>query len=205
MPRAKPILHTFQNDTALPTAKGGEKSGQMRRAIPDWRGTRGTGPASVHRGQLRSGTCQCCCFGPSLPSSLSAASAITWFAPCTKLICQEGSKRERPEPEKLAGSFHRFSGCSSPINQPVAFSVFIGSGRSQSKHWNVRCPSPPGGSARIKNAPQCGRTFGLAHTTFCRRFPNLVNSKKGRSPKSTGNSVVRRGRVGEAAYCFCSG
>jgi hypothetical protein len=22
------------------------------------------------------------------------------------------------------------------------------------------------------------RTFGLAHTTFCRRFPNLVNSKK---------------------------
>jgi hypothetical protein len=61
-----------------------------------------------------------------------------------------------PSRRKLAGSFHRFGGCSSPINQPVAFSVFIGSGRSQSKHWNVRCPSPPGGSARIKNAPQCG-------------------------------------------------
>src|SRR5947199_6330854 len=39
------------------------------------------------------------------------------------------------------------------------------------------------------------RTFGLAHTTFCGRFPNLVNSKKAKSPKSTG----------EAAYCFCSG
>jgi hypothetical protein len=47
-----------------------------------------------------------------------------------------------PSRRKLAGSFHRFSGCSAPINQPVALSVFIGSGRSQSKHWNVRCPSP---------------------------------------------------------------
>src|SRR3982074_1625558 len=43
------------------------------------------------------------------------------------------------------------------VIQPVALSVFMGSGPSQSKHWNVRCPLPPGGSARIKKAPQWGQ------------------------------------------------
>src|SRR5438874_12271462 len=32
------------------------------------------------------------------------------------------------------------------------------------------------------------RTFGLAHTTFFRRFPNPVNSKKAKTPK-----INRRG------------
>jgi hypothetical protein len=37
------------------------------------------------------------------------------------------------------------------------------SGRSpQSKHWNVRKPLPPGGSARIKKAPQRGQVGRLA-------------------------------------------
>jgi hypothetical protein len=50
-----------------------------------------------------------------------------------------------------------FGGCSSLFNQPVAASDFSGSGRSQSRHWNVRRPLPPGGSARIKKAPQPGQ------------------------------------------------
>ncbi len=57
-------------------------------------------------------------------------------------------------------SFHwkpYFGGCSSPFNQPVTLSVLSGSGRSQSKHWNLRSPLPPGGSARIKKAPQPGQ------------------------------------------------
>ncbi|SRR6266446_9827642 len=55
-----------------------------------------------------------------------------------------------------------FGGCSSPFNQPVALSDFSGSGRSHSKHWNVRCPLPPGGNARIKNSPQWGQVGRLA-------------------------------------------
>jgi hypothetical protein len=43
-----------------------------------------------------------------------------------------------------------FGGCNSLFNQPVAVSVFRGSGLSQSKHWNVRLPLPPGRSARIR-------------------------------------------------------
>jgi len=57
---------------------------------------------------------------------------------------------------------HYFGGCSSPFNQPVAHSVFSGSGPSQSRHWNVRCPLPLGGSARIKNSPQWGQVGRLA-------------------------------------------
>lgn len=48
-------------------------------------------------------------------------------------------------------------GRSSLFSQPVAASDFSGSGRSQSRHWNLRCPLPPGGSARIKKAPQSGQ------------------------------------------------
>jgi hypothetical protein len=44
----------------------------------------------------------------------------------------------------------------SPRSQPDTWSDFKGSGRSQSKHWNVRGPLPPGGSARIRCAPQLG-------------------------------------------------
>jgi hypothetical protein len=57
---------------------------------------------------------------------------------------------------------HYFGGCSSPFNQPVALSVFSGSGPSQSRHWNVRCPLPLGGSARIKNSPQWRQIGRLA-------------------------------------------
>jgi hypothetical protein len=48
-------------------------------------------------------------------------------------------------------------GCSSPFSQPITSSVLIGSGRSHSRHWNTRGPLPPGGSARIKKAPQPGQ------------------------------------------------
>src|SRR5260370_35395321 len=55
-----------------------------------------------------------------------------------------------------------FGGCNSLFSQPVALSVFSGSGPSQSKHWNVRCHLPLGGSARIKKAPQWGQVGPLA-------------------------------------------
>src|SRR5260370_24679923 len=48
-------------------------------------------------------------------------------------------------------------GCSSLLSEPVALSVFMGSGPSQFKHCNVRGSLPPGGSASIKSAPQLGQ------------------------------------------------
>src|SRR4051794_10552333 len=54
------------------------------------------------------------------------------------------------------------SGCSSPCSQPVALSDLSRSGPSHPKHWNVRCPLPPEGSARIKKAPQWGQVSRLA-------------------------------------------
>jgi hypothetical protein len=50
-----------------------------------------------------------------------------------------------------------FGGRNSLFSQPKAAFDFRGSGRSQSKHWNVRGPLPPGGSARIVKAPQPGQ------------------------------------------------
>src|SRR3979490_220211 len=66
----------------------------------------------------------------------------------------QGRKRT---PFKTARDQFYFGGCSSPCSQPVALSDLSGSGPSHSKHWNVRCPLPPGGSARIKKAPQWGQ------------------------------------------------
>jgi hypothetical protein len=43
-----------------------------------------------------------------------------------------------------------FGGCSSLLSQPIALSVVRGSGRSQSKHCNVRGPLSPGGRARTR-------------------------------------------------------
>ena len=39
----------------------------------------------------------------------------------------------------------QFGGCSSPFNQPLVLSVFMGSGPSQLRHWNIRLPLPPVG------------------------------------------------------------
>lgn len=79
-------------------------------------------------------------------------------------------------------------GRSSLFNQPAATSDFSGSGRSQSRHWNVRCPLPPGGSARIKKAPQSGQV-GLSDwpiaviqppfTYGCLFGPQLIKVKLG--------------------------
>ena len=55
-----------------------------------------------------------------------------------------------------------FGGCSSLLSQANTLSVFRGSGWPQSKHWNVRCPLPSGGSAKIKYAPQLGQVGRLA-------------------------------------------
>jgi len=50
-----------------------------------------------------------------------------------------------------------FGGCSSLFSQPNTLSVFMGSGRSQSKHWNVRCPLPSGGRAKTIGDRQMGQ------------------------------------------------
>jgi hypothetical protein len=49
-----------------------------------------------------------------------------------------------------------FGGWSS-LESHRSVSDFRGSGRSQSRHWSVRCPLPLGGSARTKCAPQWGQ------------------------------------------------
>ncbi len=52
---------------------------------------------------------------------------------------------------------HYWGGFSSPCSQPLAVSVFKGSGRSHSKQWSERSPLPPGGRARTISEPQCGQ------------------------------------------------
>jgi hypothetical protein len=54
-----------------------------------------------------------------------------------------------------------FGGCSSPLNQPLVLSVFMGSGPSQLRHRNVRLVLPPWGSAQVRYAPQWGQ-IGLS-------------------------------------------
>ena len=53
-------------------------------------------------------------------------------------------------------------GRNSLLSQPMTLSVFMGSGWSQSKHWNVRFPFPSGGSAKTSGAPQSGQVGRLA-------------------------------------------
>jgi len=64
-----------------------------------------------------------------------------------------------------------FGGRSSPISQPIVFSVVSGSGPSQSKHWNVRLPLPRGGSANVsgglKSVPVLGGLCELG--PICRK------------------------------------
>ena len=67
---------------------------------------------------------------------------------------------ERPPTRRSYSSEPKPSEPSSPFSEPLIFSDLSGSGRSQSRHWNVRSPLPPGGSARVKKAPhseQVGR------------------------------------------------
>jgi hypothetical protein len=52
---------------------------------------------------------------------------------------------------ELNASAH-FGGCSSLLSQPVVGSLLRGSGRSQSRHWSLRGPLPPGGSASHRHA-----------------------------------------------------
>ena len=50
-----------------------------------------------------------------------------------------------------------FGGCSSLLSQPNTLSVFSGSGRSHSKHWNMRGPFRSEGDAtKIRYAPHLG-------------------------------------------------
>ena len=85
-------------------------------------------------------------------------------------------------------------GCSSLFNQPVTISAFSGSGPSQSKHWNVRCPLPPGGSARIKNVVRPAK-HGRSGCTWPQANHNAVYLKSAsaakKAVKKVGNSRKR--------------
>jgi hypothetical protein len=50
-----------------------------------------------------------------------------------------------------------FGGCSPLSIQRIALSVLIGSGRSHSKHCNVRRPVPPASSVNVRLAPHLGQ------------------------------------------------
>src|SRR5712672_3243866 len=87
--------------------------------------------------------------------STQLSRAIRKYAPQSRNVPYVAkAPQNKREPTRTLGNY--FGGCSSPFNQPVALSVFRGSGPSQSKHWNVRGPLP-GGSARIEKAPQPGQ------------------------------------------------
>jgi hypothetical protein len=78
-----------------------------------------------------------------------------------------------------------FGGCNSLFNQPVAASDFRGSGRSQSRHWNVRGPLPPGGSAKTLKAPQPAQVGRSAWpiNKFCRysKMSSIQNRRHSRA------------------------
>ncbi len=88
-----------------------------------------------------------------------------------------------------------FGGCNSPFNQRVAVSVFIGSGRSQSRHWSVRGPLPPGGSARSKCAPQWGQVGRSAWPT-----PYFAARPKAGQLKSEGRLTANRDHASKIVY-----
>jgi hypothetical protein len=77
-----------------------------------------------------------------------------------------------------------YFGGRSPLSiQRIALSVFIGSGRSQSKHCNVRRPVPPAGSVKVRLAPHLGQvgrpaspmTMSFAARTAFRPFQTKFN------------------------------
>jgi hypothetical protein len=75
------------------------------------------------------------------------------------------------------GAYLYFGGCSSLFSQRITLSVFRGSGRSQSKHWKVRCPLPSGGSAKTRYAPQLGQV-GRSAWPMARILPPVATSVK---------------------------
>jgi hypothetical protein len=103
-------------------------------------------------------------------------------------------------------------GCNSLLSQPITRSVLRGSGRSQSRHWNVRCPLPPGGSAGIRTAPSvASRSFSLAHGTILPPVWELRQFQNRRPPSgapyvagggsTSGAKELRRGRAPCSSTC----
>jgi hypothetical protein len=72
---------------------------------------------------------------------------------CGRIGRAQRSMRDTSQMVYERGSF---GGRSSPISQPIVFSVVSGSGPSQSKHWNVRLPLPRGGSANVSGGLKSG-------------------------------------------------
>lgn len=78
-----------------------------------------------------------------------------------RILGEENGGPGRIVQRQSAGFRSYLGGCSSPFIQPVTLSLFMGSGRSQAEHWNVRRPFPPRVSVKIKLAPhlvQVGRS-----------------------------------------------
>src|SRR6266852_1469985 len=79
----------------------------------------------------------------------------SWRAASTRKIRWQREQRDH----RLAPRRPYFGGCNSPSSQPVTLSVFRGSGRSQSKHRNVRRQRLD----HVSPAAGASRPFGFAH------------------------------------------
>lgn len=106
---------------------------------------------------------------------------------------------------------------SSPLSQPMTLSVFRGSGRSQSKHWNVRLPLPSGGSAKTSGAPHSGHVGRSAwpmeqywqwskySSTLDSRIPNRKRAPRGSRRQSRSplypNEVTSSARLVTSVKC----
>src|SRR6266481_3328649 len=81
-----------------------------------------------------------------------------------------------------------FGGCSSPFNQPVALSVFSGSGRSHPKHWNARvllCLMILSGCSEV--AIDCGDENT---TNQCEKIIDECDKYAGRGPDVSPNTAL---------------
>ena len=83
----------------------------------------------------------------------------------------------RPKPDAVKMLRPYFGGCSSLLSQRITLSVFSGSSLSQSKHRNVRCPLPSGGSAKTRYAPQLGQV-GRSAWPMARILPPVATPVK---------------------------
>jgi hypothetical protein len=100
----------------------------------------------------------------SMPASISTRPPSLDCANRSNAWIGRGNRKDTGKGLQQSGRQPRrpyFGGCSS-LDSHRSASDFSGSGRSQSRHCNVRGSLPPDGSARIKCAPQCEQVGRLA-------------------------------------------
>jgi hypothetical protein len=146
--------------------------GRVRRCeSSSLRGARLEGPAPP-RAEMRASACEACwSTAPIITAATGLRSAATngrmmsacpiWsrgltarLAAGVALMCGPIGNLLKNMPDTVRPPYDRgssFGGASSPFNHPMTSSDFRGSKPlQQSKHWNVRLPLPPGGSAKVR-------------------------------------------------------